>query len=193
MPIQTPSTKPSASPRRGDAPRPDGADLRRRRRHQTPRPAREFGPQRVFATRRWPRASSPVRPRVPPPWAATGDRPAVRALPDATRWTRWSTAPASCASCPAASFPFPLVTLAMTGAGWGVGAQHNHNRGLVRAQPGPQGGDAVERRRLQGPAEERHPRRQPGAVLHRSGAASPARRGARGRASACPRHGGDAS
>ena len=24
-------------------------------------------------------------------------------------------------------FSFPLVTLAMTGAGWGVGAQHNHN------------------------------------------------------------------
>jgi len=24
-------------------------------------------------------------------------------------------------------FAFPLVTLAMTGAGWGVGAQHNHN------------------------------------------------------------------
>ena len=24
-------------------------------------------------------------------------------------------------------FSFPLVTLAMTGAGWGIGAQHNHN------------------------------------------------------------------
>ena len=65
-------------------------------------------------------------------------------------------------------FSFPLVTLAMTGAGWGVGAQHNHNNeawfvhspGLKVVMPSNPAD-------CQGAAQGGDSRRQPGAVFPR--------------------------
>ena len=87
-------------------------------------------------------------------------------------------------------FSFPLVVLTMTGAGWGVGGQHNHNLeamfvhapGLKVVMPSNAG-------RLQGPAQGRDPRRQPGPVLHGPRARPHAgrRAGRRARRAARPR------
>ena len=87
-------------------------------------------------------------------------------------------------------FSFPLVVLTMTGAGWGVGgAAQPQPRGDVRARAGAEGRDAVERGRLQGPAQGGDPRRQPGPLLHGPGARPHAgrRAGRRAPRSARPR------
>ena len=176
--------------RRGNAARRTRAPDGRRRRHQAPRPGAGF--------RRGTRAQHPAgrghhrrhrggRRRQRP---AAGDRPAVRALPHLCD---------GCAGQQRRQAALPVGRAVRLSAGRD---EHDRQR-LVRrraAQPqpgsdvcaraGPEGGDAVDRGGLQGPAQGRHPRRQSGAVLHRSGpAASGGRRARRQRASGPARPG----
>jgi hypothetical protein len=117
---------------RGDAARPARADVRRRRRDQARRPGAEFGAARVRNT---PLAEGIIAGTAVGA-AAMGLRPVVDLLfaPFLTlRWTRSSTAPASCATCRAAS-SVPDGRAGDDRRGWGVGAQHNHNlEAMVRA------------------------------------------------------------
>ena len=112
---------------RGDAPRPARGHVRRRRRDQAAR-LREANsaPQRVRNT---PLAEGIIAGTAVGA-AATGLRPVIDLL----------FAPFLCYAMDeivnsagklrylsGGQFSFPLVVMAMTGAGWGVGAQHNHN------------------------------------------------------------------
>ena len=64
-------------------------------------------------------------------------------------------------------FNVPIVFRGPGGPAVQVGSQHSQSlESYLRARPGPQGRDAVDGGRRQGPAEDGDPRRQPGR-LHR--------------------------
>ena len=88
-------------------------------------------------------------------------------------------------------FEFPMVVMAHDRRRLGRGcAAQPQPRGAVRACARPEGRDAEQCGRLQGAAEGRHPRPQPGDVLHGPRARLHARRRARGRLRRAARPGG---
>ncbi len=87
----------------------------------------EFGATRVRNTPLAEGDHRRHRAPAPPPRACGRSSTSSSRRSCPSRWTRSSTAPASCATSPAGSSPFPMVAMAMTGGGWTVGAQHNHN------------------------------------------------------------------
>ena len=109
-----------------------------------------------------------------------GRRAAVRRLPAASPATRSSTSSPSGATCTAASSSVPVVVRLPTGVLGGAGAEHSQileALGMHIARP--QGGAAGDAGRRQGPAEDRDPRPQPGAVLRAQGPVPGEGRGAR--------------
>ena len=85
----------------------------------------------------------------------------------------------------------PLVIRMPQGAGHQLGPTHSHCfEALYLHVPGPAGGGAVDRRRRQGAAEGRDPRRQPGDLHRARDPLRPPRRGARERRADALRRGG---
>ena len=174
-------------PRGRDAPRSTRADVRRRRGHHAPDLVAEFGSERVRNT---PLAEAVIAGTAAGA-AAMGLRPVIDLL-YAPFLTLSMDAIINSAGklryLSGGQFAFPMVVLG-TGAGWGVGAQHNHNLeamfvhapGLKVVMPS----NAADFRGLL----KRAARRQPGDVLHGHDARPHAGRGARRRARGATRPG----